>query len=290
MEAIKISQSNLAFSSSQENEEICKSFILNTESFLSSTLDDIDTLSLTSQPDSGIEETLGEIGVDGASEKVGESGTSVADIQELRRHLSQPENETSETVADTSSEISEDSTEGSSSVDTDNDSMLGHRKTDSNTGGIMTQASSIDDLDRDETEQDMIAEDNQEPEVDSQGVDEGFNIDPVVCNGVPILHCARVMCSFLLSGKSGEILSDRVSRVMVKHVALNCLAAIFKIHPQAFLMHVIPDINGEGSNNNSNRQLIRDMLLYDEHHDPTIRGSLAFLIGEFLQSSLVRSR
>ena len=263
---------------------------LNAESFLSSTLDDIDTLSLTSQPDSGIEETLGEIGVDGASEKVGKGGTSAADIQELRRHFSQPENEASETVVDTASEVSEDSAEGSSYVDTDNDSVLGHRETGSNTSGIISQASSTEELDRDETEQDMMVEDSEEREADNQGVDEGFDIDPVVCSGVPILHCARVMCSFLLSGKSGEILSDRASRAMVKHVALNCLAAIFKIHPQAFLQHVAPKVDGEGDNDGSNRQLIRDVLLYVEHHDPTIRGSIAFLIGEFLQSSLVRSR
>jgi huntingtin len=254
-------------------------------------LDDIDTLSFTSQQDSGIEEPLGEISVDGASEKVGESGMSVADIQELRRHFSRPEDETPETMTDTASEISEDGTEGS--LDTDNDSVVGHHRSGSNTSGIVTQASSTDELNSDETEQDMISKDNEESELDqgeNEGVDEGFNIDPVVCGGVPILHCARVMCSFLLSGKNGEILSDRLVRVSVKSLALSCLVAIFKIHPQAFLTRVVPGADDEGSNGDSNHQLIREVLLYEGHHDPIIRGNLALLLGSLLQSSLVRSR
>ena len=262
-------------------------------SFLSTTLDDIDTLSLTSQQDSGIEEPFCEISVDGANGKVDESGTSVADIQELRRHFSQPEDETSETMTDTVSEISEDGTEGSSSLDTDNDSTLGHHRSGSGTSGIVTQASSTDELDRDDTEQDMIAEDNQESELEqgeNEGVDEGFNIDPVECRGVPILHCARVMCSFLLSGKNGEILSDRLVRVSVKSLSLNCLAAIFKIHPQAFLMRVLPEVDDEGNNDDSNQQLIREVLLYEGHHDPLIRGSLALLLGNLVRSSIERSR
>jgi huntingtin len=266
---------------------------LNTGS-VSSTLDDIDTLSLISQQDSGIEEPLSEMSVDGASEKGGESGMSVADIQELRRHFSQPEDEISETMTDTVSEVSDDGTEGSSSLpDTDNSSMLGHHRSGSNTSGIVTQASSTDELDRIETEQDMIAKDNQGSELEeeeNEGVEEGFDIDPVVCQGVPILHCARVMCSLLLSGKNGEILSDRLVRVSVKSLALNCLAAIFRIHPPAFLMHVVPEVDDEGINGDGNQQLIREILLYQGHHDPIIRGSLGLLVGSLMQSSLKRSK
>ena len=254
---------------------------------MSSTLDDIDTLSFTSQQDSGIEEPLGDT-VDGGNDKEGETGTSVADIQELRRHFSQPEEEISETVNDTASEISENGTEGS--VDTDNDSVLGHHRSGSNTSGIVTRTSSTDELSRDDQEPVMIAEDNQELEVDNEGVDEGFTIDPVVCNDVPILHCARVMCSFLLSGQSGEMLSDRKVRVSVKSLALNCLAAIFKIYPEAFLARVVPEMDSESNDNYINHRLIREVLLYERHHDPVIRGSLALLLANFLQSSLVKSR
>ena len=272
----------------------CRIFLfVNADRLLSTTLDDIDTLSFTSQQDSGIEEPLGDMSVDGASDKVGENGISVADIQELRRHLSQPQDETSETMTDTVSEISDDGTEGSSSLDTDNSSMLGHHRSGSGTSGIVTQASSTDELDKIETEQDMIAKDNEESELEpgeNEGVDEGFDIDPVVCRGVPILHCARVMCSFLLSGKNGEILSDRLVRVSVKSLALNCLAAIFRIHPQVFLMCVVPEVDDKGINDDDNQQLIREVLLYQGHHDPIIRGSLALLLGNFLQSSLINSR
>ncbi|XP_028391517.1 LOW QUALITY PROTEIN: huntingtin-like [Dendronephthya gigantea] len=263
------------------------------ESFLSTSLEDIDSLSFASQQDSGIEEPLSEMSVDGGSVKDGEMGTSVADIQELRRHFSQPEDSTSVGSIETASEISENGVEGSSSVDTESDSNLGHHRSDSNTSGILTQASSTDELDRDEKEQEIIAMDDQEPEFEndeSKGVDDGFNIDPVVCEGVPLLHCARVMCSFLLSGKSGEILSDRKVRVSVKSLALNCLGAIFKIYPQVFLARVLPAGEGEETGDESYQQMIREVLLYVEHHDPTIRGSLAVLLGNFINSSLVRSR
>jgi huntingtin len=98
------------------------------------------------------------------------------------------------------------------------------------------------------------------------------------------------MCSFLLSGKNGEILSDRLVRVSVKSLSLNCLAAIFKIHPQAFLMRVLPEVDDEGNNDDSNQQLIREVLLYEGHHDPLIRGSLALLLGNLVRSSLEKSR
>ena len=231
--------------------------------------------------------------VDGGSAKDGEMGTSVADIQELRRHFSQPEDSTSVGSIETASEVTENGVEGTSSVDTESDSNLDHHRSDSNVSGILTQASSTEELNRDEKELEMIAMDDQEPEFendDSKGVDDGFNIDPVVCKGAPLLHCARVMCSFLLSGKNDEILSDRKVRVSVKSLALNCLAAIFKIYPQAFLARVLPAEEDEGTGDDSHQQTIREVWLYKEHHDPIIRGNLAVLLGNFMNSSLVRSR
>lgn len=267
-------------------------FILNadTDYILNTTPDDIDTSSFASQPDSGIEEPLGDLGVDGASVKSPENGAiSVADIQELRRQFSQPHDETSTTG--TASEVSDfDSVEGSSSLDTDDDGISAHHVNDSNTSGVITHASSTDELDRDDTEQDMIAKDSQEECDKNEGVDEGFPIDPVVCVGFPIVHCARVMGSFLLSGKSGEILSDRAVRVSVKSLALNCLAAILKIKPSVFLMRVLTEAEDHNSDDEVNQQLIREVMLFEGHHDPTIRGSLALLLANFLRSSLLLSR
>ena len=49
-----------------------------------------------------------------------------------------------------------------------------------------------------------------------------FNFDPVTCDGVPILHCVRLLCSFLLSGEPGQTLPDKKARVSIKSLALNC--------------------------------------------------------------------
>ncbi|XP_046850180.1 huntingtin-like isoform X3 [Xenia sp. Carnegie-2017] len=261
------------------------------DSLASSSFDDID--SLVSQPDSGIEDSLGDSIVDGVNDK--KTGTSVADIQELRRHFSQPagaqapESTASELMKDTESQVSEEGTDVSNSLDADTDFELDHRRSDSNASDIVTQVSSTDDLDKTMGEHEtMSANGHRDVETDDRGVDQGFTIDPVVCDGVPMLHCARVMCSFLLSGKSGEMISDRKVRVSVKSLALNCLAAICKIYPQCFLARVRPD--NEDVQGDEGEQWIREVLLYESHHDPIIRGSLSLLIGNFLQSSLTASR
>lgn len=261
-------------------------------SFLTTAFEDFETLSLSSNQESAIEESLAEISVDGDTEKIQDSGMSVDDIREMRRHFSQPEEENSETANDVSSEVSENSLEGFGSIDTDSDSVLGHHRNGSNTSGIITRTNSTDELDIEIREPQRFIENFVEPseeEGESFGVENQFIIDPVACRGIPMLHCARVMCFFLLTGRPHEVLSDHKVRVSVKSLALGCLAAIFKLYPKAFFARVLPEGEDEGIESDF-QQLVRDVLLYSRHHDPQVRGSLAILLGNLLESSLRVSR
>jgi huntingtin len=54
--------------------------------------------------------------------------------------------------------------------------------------------------------------------------------------GVPLVYCMRVICGrFLLSGKPGELMSDRRVRVSVKSLALGNVASAVKLAPSLFL-------------------------------------------------------
>lgn len=117
-----------------------------------------------------------------------------------------------------------------------------------------------------------------------------FVFDAVTCIGVPLLHCVRLMCSFLLSGTPGEVLTDRKTRVSVKSLALHCTAAALKLFPEAFCAPVLPDSFTEASNMSvKGNQLIRDIILLEKHEDPQIKGALAAIIGNLLNSAIAES-
>ena len=284
------SYKNTAFSQSKLAFSKCYFIKQSTGGLFAAEFQDVDNLSFTFSRDSGIEEPLAEISVEDGTEKVQDGAMSVDDIREMRRHFSQPVKGDSEVVNDAASEISENSSEGFGSIDTDNDNLSGHHRSGSDTSGIVTRTNSTDELNIDEREPQGFTEDSLEPldnEGQTIGVDDGFTIDPVECRGVPILHCARVMCSFLLSGRTNEILSDRKVRVSVKSLALGCLATIFKLYPKAFFARVVPEgVDGEEETESEFQQLVCGVLLYEGHHDPQVRGSLAILLGNFLESSL----
>ena len=124
-------------------------------------------------------------------------------------------------------------------------------------------------------------------------VERSFQIDAVACSGVPLVHCARLMCSFLLSGNPGEILSDSSVRVSVKSLALSCIAQAVKHHPKAFLVRMLPESSGESDEeelHRSSSQLVRDVLLFSGHGDPQLRGSLAAVIGNIIRTGLEKGR
>ena len=124
-------------------------------------------------------------------------------------------------------------------------------------------------------------------------VERSFQIDAVACAGVPLVHCARLMCSFLLSGNPGEMLLDSSVRVSVKSLALSCIAQAVKLHPEAFLVRVLPESSGDSDEEELHRsspQLVRDVLLFSGHGDPQLRGSLAAVIGCVIRSGLEKGR
>ena len=124
-------------------------------------------------------------------------------------------------------------------------------------------------------------------------VERSFQIDAVACSGVPLVHCVRLMCSFLLSGNPGEILSDSSVRVSVKSLALSCIAQTVKLHPEAFLVRMLPESSGESDEeelHRSSSQLVRDILLFSGHGDPQLRGSLAAVIGNIIRTGLEKGR
>lgn len=124
-------------------------------------------------------------------------------------------------------------------------------------------------------------------------VERSFQIDAVACTGVPLIHCVRLMCSFLLSGNPGEMLSDSSVRVSVKSLALSCIAQAVKLHPEAFLVRILPESSEESDEEGSHRsspQLVRDILLFSGHGDPQLRGSLATVIGNVISTGLEKGR
>ena len=123
-------------------------------------------------------------------------------------------------------------------------------------------------------------------------IERHFNIDAVACNTMPILHCVRLMCSFLLAGEPGTLLPDSKTRVSVKSLALSCISHALQIYPEAFLARVMPEDDKQEVKENSvaeSKQYVRDCLLLATHADPQIRGMVAGLAGSFIQAALSTS-
>jgi len=101
---------------------------------------------------------------------------------------------------------------------------------------------------------------------------------------IPLKFCCRhLVSSFLLTGKPGHLIPDKLFRVSVKSLALTCIAYILKLYPHLFTMTVAKE-----SSYNEKNQLIEDILLFADHPDPQIRGNIAMVIGMFLKSVFVQ--
>lgn len=101
---------------------------------------------------------------------------------------------------------------------------------------------------------------------------------------MPVKFCCRyLVSSFLLAGKPGHLISDKLFRVSVKSLALTCVGYILKLDPHLFTMTVARE-----SSCNETNQLIADILLFANHPDPQIRGNIAMVIGFFLKSVFVQ--
>ena len=125
-----------------------------------------------------------------------------------------------------------------------------------------------------------------------EAIERYFNIDAIACTGVPMLHCVRLMCSFLLAGKVGKVLPDSRTRVSVKSLTLNCLGQALSIYPEAFIARVMPEETGDATQSDqggNSEQCVRDCCLFVEHSDPQIRGMIASVAGVFIKAALCKS-
>lgn len=102
---------------------------------------------------------------------------------------------------------------------------------------------------------------------------------------IPVKFCCRyLVSSFLLAGKPGHLMSDKLFRVSVKSLALTCVGYILKLYPHLLTMSVAKESNYCSEND----QLIADILLFANHPDPQIRGNIAMVVGIFLKSVFVQ--
>ncbi|KAL0105126.1 hypothetical protein PUN28_016641 [Cardiocondyla obscurior] len=101
---------------------------------------------------------------------------------------------------------------------------------------------------------------------------------------MPVKFCCRyLVSSFLLTGKPGQLIPDKLFRVSVKSLALTCVGYILKLYPHLFTMTMAKETSCNETN-----QLIADILLFANHSDPQIRGNIAVVIGFFLKSVFVQ--
>lgn len=105
---------------------------------------------------------------------------------------------------------------------------------------------------------------------------------------IPLIYCCRqITKSFLLTGFSGQLMSDNLVRVSVKSLALTCLADIFKIYPDVSALSMEKRYSTKVSNINLiEHQQIGDILLYADHHDPQLRGNVRILVAALLKTAV----
>ena len=167
---------------------------------------------------------------------------------------------------------------------------------DINRARRLTSVTSVSDIPENENEELDLAEMERMMSITSydakEAIERYFNIDAIACSGVPILHCVRLMCSFLLAGRAGQVLPDSRTRVSVKLLALNCLGHALTIYPEAFLARVMPDEESDATNEEdaaNSEQLVRDCCLFTEHSDPQVRGMISVVAGQFIKAALCKS-
>eukprot|EP00794_Sanderia_malayensis_P005415 gene5415-6091_t len=170
---------------------------------------------------------------------------------------------------------------------------------DVNSTRRLTSLSSVSDIPDNENEQIDLAEMERMMSITSYdaqaAIERYFNIDAIACSGVPILHCVRLMCSFLLAGTPGTLLPDSRTRVSMKSLALSCLGHALAIYPEAFLARVMPDSENSdtaGENEDASGaikrsdQSVRDCLLFADHFDQQLRGMVCNVAASYIKAAI----
>ena len=111
-----------------------------------------------------------------------------------------------------------------------------------------------------------------------------FDIGRLTEFDAPLKYCCRYLASsFLLTGKVGQLIPDKVFRVSVKSLALTCIANILRICPSLFFITVARTPTEEY------QQKMSDILLFANHSDPQLRGNVSLVIGSFLKAIFIQN-
>lgn len=98
---------------------------------------------------------------------------------------------------------------------------------------------------------------------------------------VALIFCTRFVAkNFLLTGTPTGLIADKIVRVSVKSLALNCLSTIFELYPQVFLNYL---------DKNQKLQPLSDILFYANHTDPQLRGTIRVLVGSFIKAVCINN-
>ncbi|KAJ8914559.1 hypothetical protein NQ315_010023 [Exocentrus adspersus] len=157
-------------------------------------------------------------------------------------------------------------------------------------GGKLKTCSIGDNLDKvaaseNSSEKSLSFEDNKLLNVEIEEIDIGEYLD----KSASLLYCTRLITKlFLLSGAPGVCVSDKQVRVSVKYLALSCLSSIFLVYPMGFLVSLDKNsyTDSKPSNKKISFQQISDVLLFNNHSDPQLRGAVKALVANFLKSVL----
>ena len=96
--------------------------------------------------------------------------------------------------------------------------------------------------------------------------DDRLNVRSFEDKDVSLHYLARKLVSmFLLSEEKGELVSDRVSRVSVKTLTVNCLVQVAALCPQVWSLALAP-----GREDTLTNVDMSDLLLYLNHQDPSL--------------------
>lgn len=109
---------------------------------------------------------------------------------------------------------------------------------------------------------------------------------------ISLEYCCRLIVkSFLLTGCPTNLIPDKNVRISVKSLALMCVTNIVQYYPNVLLFYL--DKNGAKSvdaKSDDVKQRIADILMFIDHCDPQLRGSVICLIGNFIKAVLISAQ
>ena len=115
--------------------------------------------------------------------------------------------------------------------------------------------------------------------------DDRLNVGSFEDKAVSLHYLARKLVSmFLLSEEKGELVSDRVSRVSVKTLTVNCLVQVAALCPQVWSLALAP-----GREDTLTNVDMSDLLLYLDHQDPGLRGAVARWVCQVIRGAGLES-